>query len=276
MDEIEMEDIVGVWRSDNFVENSSKIFPDVYAAVYITDDGNLYILQTSDTSNGANTQVYHYHYEVVNGRLVLTPVSSPIMFGCSMENVQITFSDNIMRLDMRQAMTRGSMNHDAFLFTLYKATSEVPYGWTNIDRQEMEAMNARVTHEIRYFAGRFGEKLGIPITLSGRPWRFGIPFTMSFSNNPLVINENLIITDDIEVNIRFMGETPTPTQPQRHMHVVEGFPRVLQFEAARSANHQFALFHSGVVRFDDGVRRNFDIPNEWYNVFNTIEDIIDW
>ena len=246
---IPQEQLVGVWRTEGFEQSTFADITDPYAAIYITEDGNLYVLLTTDTSNGHSTDILHYHFEAANGHLILTPISSSVA-SHDMDSVWIVVADGNIYLDMREV--RGWVRPNEFMFTLYKFADDVPYGWSDADRQEIQEINDRVEAKILAFAERFSEALGLPVVpYDGRSRMRGITF----------------VADDKLISIEFWGQTPTPTRPLRHIPVPEPSYEE-EWMTAVSANRQFGLFYGGWGR-------NI-VTEEWFDIFATMDDVIDW
>jgi hypothetical protein len=156
---VSIDEMIGVWHTDNAGQHVAY---GSSAEIHITDDGNLYVLITSNTTAGNMTDTFHYHHEFVDGQFLLTPVEHdgpPDSY--YMEKVYIEVAGNEIHLDMGHVM--WWRNPENALYTLYKVLDEVPYGWTDIHRQEIEALNMRMIQEIHVFTQRFSQALGIPI-----------------------------------------------------------------------------------------------------------------
>jgi len=241
-----VEDLVGVWRTENYEEEALGWASNSFAAVYITADGNLYVLLTTDSTAGPWTTVYpYYYYEIVDNQLVLTPMENDLRR--DVEAIQISIENNSMQLDMQEVYS--SSNPQAFLFTLYHYTDELPYGWTNADRQEMQETMDWARNQILAFAEQFSEELGLPVLPRGTR---GEATSTTFS------------IEDISVDIVFRGQLPTPIYPRWHTHMLgltdydDG-----EWRSARSAHGRFSIrWH-----------QRHDLPEEWLDIFVNLDDL---
>ena len=263
------DELVGVWQTKAL--GVSVGIDDSYAAIYITDDGNLFALDTKPTSVGHMTDIYHFKYDFTNGKLVTTPVGEN-WSGLDLEKVRITINDNKIQLDKWEAKDWASwISPEDVSYTLGKATDEVPYGWTDVDRQEIQATNEQI-HEVTVaFVQRFSDALGLPVLHYDKKFTWGMPTI------PYIIEE-------IPIEIGFIGEPPSPRKPQmydqsqsftrntilqvqRHKHsqiqLLSGF---IEWDEVRSTTGQFALYHHW----------NYDIPEEWLVIFGNLDDTIKW
>ena len=126
-DELAMEDLVGIWRSASYEELDVLHRRGSVAVVYITDDGNLFVHHSSKTVAGVVTNTLHFHFEIEGAWLITTPVGEP-----GSHDVEISIRGERLRLDMHRNDNRA--RPPEFLFALYRAYDEVPYGWTDRDR----------------------------------------------------------------------------------------------------------------------------------------------
>jgi len=262
--EVASEELVGVWHSDNFGMSGGMVAN--WVAIYITEDGNLYVFDTSFNPTGPSmTWIYHYHYELAGRHLKLTIVEGNDG-AFDMEKVRISVRNNSIRLDMREA--NDWLNPREFLFTLYKVADEVPYGWTDEERQEARETDERIREEIFAFAQRFGNAIGHPVL----PYDGNVPGGLL--GIPFVI-------DDILIGIEFSGQSPMPRAAQRHhristsnvrsqnsLHIQRLAAPTAMWKEFWSANGQFTLSH------DDW--QGGTIPEEWLDIFAALDDSIDW
>jgi len=247
---VTVEDLVGVWRTGNFLGSASNPF----AAVYITADGNLYVLLTTESEDGPITDIYNYYYEIVDDQLVLTPMEDNRHW-LDAEAVEISISRNNIQLDMQEVFSW--VHPQDFLFTLSHYTDELPYGWTNADRQEMQETTEWIRNQILSFAEQFSEELGLPVLPQEGRHATMINFTFQH-----VITFSI---EDILIDIAFIGELPTPTRPQRHTNVRGPSPLMDEWDQVNSANHQFRLAYSV---WED------EIPEEWRDTFTGLDDFL--
>ena len=245
----DVENFTGVWQTRDFEKNTMASFPDPYVSVYVTKDGNLYILLTTDTTAGHMTDTLHYRYEITDGQLNITPLNNPGRY--DMESVQISAVGSNIRLDLR-GITSWIRPSD-FLFTLYKVSDELPYGWTDADRQEISDTLERIRKETAAFAERFSGALNISFTpRTDITWMRGLAFA---------IGDNI-------VSIEFVGQTPSPIRAQRHTPVPNPSFQEQVWLSETSANAQFILFH-------DDWGGEF-ITEELLEIFHSVDDLFDW
>ncbi|MCL2402232.1 MAG: hypothetical protein FWC90_06275 [Oscillospiraceae bacterium] len=241
------DEFVGVWRTKDFEKNAREFWAEEeYAAIYVTADGNLYILITNPlTSAGPITNIYRFHYEFVDNQLRLTPIEADgNRFPAWLDAVQISADTNGIRLEPT-----------AFVF--YKLTDEIPYGWTDADRQEIVETNAQIRAEIFALADRFSEVLGLSVLPDDIDrWdrhtgdRFlhqhQIPFTIA----------------NIPIEIAFIGAPPLPTQPQRHTRVFGPSFLEMHHPEIRNASDRFVLVYNDW---------DYDVPTEWLDIFADLD-----
>jgi len=262
--EIVAEDLTGVWRTRGFEENASASFPDTYSAIYITEDGNLYVLTTFDTTAFHVTDIYRFYYEIIDGQLMLTPIEEGgDRFHERLEEVEISMRGNRIQLDMRVTWPAGRSSFQQS-FTYYKFSDEVPYGWSNADRQEIQEVNEMINEKIVSFAEQFGEALGYPISLyDGYAWSLSYAWDRYWNVMPFVV-------EDVLFEIAFNGEAPTPTRPQRHTHVPDPAFLIMLWEEVKSLDGRFVLIYDG---FGTTVHDWRDrVPQEWLEIFASLGD----
>ena len=207
--EITTEDIVGIWRAkDQDGDWAILDQGERFVALYITDDGNLFVHTTEDTSICFLTFTWHLHYEIVGNRLMTTPI-----------------------------IWRNDRLHDVpnRVHTLHRYKNKVPFGWTDIDRQIMLETTEWVQGEIFAFAERFGEALNIPV----------LPYDGFAPTDAFIEYQHVFpfTIEDIIIEIAFIGNPPTPTRPQSR-HVWSGNPFRDPPKRIENANSQFALLYN--------------------------------
>ena len=129
---VTMEDLVGVWQTEDFEET----YRSFAVEVYVTNDSNLYVMFVSATSAGPGTIIFHYHYNIVNDRLVWTPFLNPHLEGYE-EELKILFKNERVYLSMdglRGPLPEGGTGRAMRIFfrespiILYRVSLEVPFG----------------------------------------------------------------------------------------------------------------------------------------------------
>ena len=268
--DITAEDLVGVWQTEDFEEFLMSWEEEFLAAeaqgytaiagpreVYITADGNFYIFLITGASNGLSTSIFHYHYEIVENQLILTSADEtafypPISFGVWGTHFSPT----------RRSRGEASLRRDGQLrfviqdswrvsHSVSRVSEELPFGWTEMDREEIQTSNEWAREEILAFAQTFGEVLALPV----------LPYAGDTRISDAVFVFQHLLPFEIEgelVQIAFTGTLPTPTLPQRHICFLSFWrPEVTEFHAIRSANGQFALLFA----------EESAIPAQWLDVF---------
>jgi len=267
--EITPEEFIGVWRTEGFAEYAGDFWTtESFSAMYVTNDGNIFFHTTSGGSTaGPLTTTLHAQYEFIGSELMLTPVN----LGGNLDNkrylmeIRITPVQNGLRIET----TTGTLcecsacaNRDSVhrTRTLYKYSSEVPYGWTYADKIEIYETNERIVEEIFAFAERLSQELGIPVVpYDVNEWRTVDRF-LHQHHFPFSIEDHII-------EIAFIGEPLLLTRPQRHMRIFEPSFLVMIADEERSVEGQFAFVYDGLIR---------DLPEEWIDAFKQIDDSIDW
>ena len=257
---ISAEELVGIWLQDDFNARLNDVDRHVGTAtvIYITHDGNLFIHRTSVGSTaGLITFVMHFTYVVEHNQLKIIPYAIPLYRSwyhltvecfkpfeshSLMEGVEISVRNNRMRLYLPDRET----------VILYHKTDEIPYGWTNSDRQEIVEQNRGIQNELHALATRFGEALNLPI----EPYE-GTTF-ISYGEH---IYQHIVPfnIEDILFEIAFTGTTPTPMRPQSR-HVFPGGYLIGLPDSIANINNNFSLIYW-----------RFEIPEEWLYIFAALE-----
>jgi len=214
--ELNEENFPGIWRTTCFVENAGNWQSvEDYAAMYVTDDGNLFLLLTHSRT--------------------LTPMDWPgDQRYRQFEGIEITSASNGLHVDILFSNTnQNGTFYRQRSHVLYKHANEVPYGWTNAHRQEIKEAHLRIHHEISHFAQQFADALQLPLypynidewrqrTLSRHIHPFQFPFIM----------------DDVVIEIALGRTPPMITQPQRHIHVPGRGPTLVLTVQALQLNRE--------------------------------------
>jgi len=227
--------LVGVWQTAGFDEFLRSDDNSEHAVeVYITYDFNLYIfLIRGDTLGGFRAFTYHYIYEIIDNGQILSPVSVPNrQHGDDWQGFHITIERSRLILDATNSY--DMLISDAF--TLTKVSDEVPYGWTDAQRQEIADTVQRIREDVIAHAEKFGEALGLYVDVSNHVFGGGgarsVGFTLSGDS----------IDNDIRITISYRGISPTPTQRERHTSI----PRALGQKFVvypYVQNDRFSLFY---------------------------------
>jgi len=243
---INSEDIIGVWRTENYaLEPKEK---DVPVAIYVTEDGNLFVFLTRESSDGPTTSVLHYHYEIVDNQIEVTPVGE----GGSIfyrENIQIEIRRNEILLDMREVIK--GISGDLFILTL--TSYEIPFGWSIADMSEIEEVIKQIESEIMGFAETFSKLLEIPIQPEGR---------VLLSNR----SQYFRIGDWKLIEIAFRGWTPSiPLTRERHTILA----RTLILEEVEEKRET----PSACGKFILKVHWSSELPEEWFDAFAALDSL---
>jgi len=266
--EITLDGLVGVWRTEGFAEHAGDFWAyESFAAMYVTDDGNIFIHVTLGSTAGPLTTTYHSQYEFMGSELVLISTHLDGHFGDTsyLKDIQITAERNGIRVETitgPSCTCYACINRDPVQRThiFYKYSNELPYGWTFVQKNEINETNARIIEEIFAFADRFSQELGIPVEpYDVNEWRTAERFLYQH-HLPFII-------EDTVIEIAFTGEPLLPTRPQRHVHVHEPSFLMVFGQEERSAEGQFVFVYDGIIR---------DLPEEWIEVFRQVDDSVAW
>ena len=165
--------LVGIWQTEGFVEElGSEVagwqsFP---VAMYLTEDNNMYIFfPRQDEYEGLHVLLIHYGYEVSDGELLVTQTAiyyPEVGFGGAWADmhrkyIQIRYEDDNIHLHITN---RGEV-HEVIL---YRVAEDIPFGWTNIQREEIAENREWIEKEILAHAERFDEMIGSSYLLRPR------------------------------------------------------------------------------------------------------------
>ena len=240
----EIDDIAGVWRTDNFEQASrshmNSLEASLFGRINITTCGEFHIFISDPfTTAGTTTRVFSYTYEIVNGRLVVD---------CDTDN----FNINMRGDEIRIRYTRHGVVDN---FTFHKYSATVPYGWTETERREMAVLNQQINEEvIPAMADRFGEAIGLEVTPFDGRWMNGGRY-LAQHHFPFTAGEYFF-------EISFAGTAPAPTRAVGQPSISSSLPFQI-WCSVRTAGGQFHLHFE-------------DIPDEWLEIFQNLDDSIKW
>ena len=233
--------LIGVWQTADF-EKVARDFESVRRdpiAVYITEEHDLYVMFAST--------VFRYQYTIIENELALTAVPNPAReeYEKLLNLLSIEIEDNAIYLSAdglsgdipRQGWGRAiHIYFEQLPVVLYRESHEVPFGWTDIDRQKIAETRQNIKDDILAHAEKFGETLGLSIeeTHHGIGRQSDMEHSLDFA------------IDDyrIMISIAFIGVPPAPTRAQRYSSVpLDSTPHLVNYFRGVS-NSQFQLLYN--------------------------------
>jgi len=265
--------LIGVWQTADFADTLTtdsrgnlQRSNERTVELYFTEDFKLYVHDTEMCLTGHSTVHIRFALEIESGGLVMTPENiSPQILEEREPQFVIYFDGETVTLSATNA--DGSPFFRGFgktQFSFVKVSDEVPYGWTDTQRQEIAETNQSIRNDIFACADKFAEAIGLSVLPSQESNRYSWHRT-SVGHSIITNSIGFLIDDDIVIAIRFIGDTPSPSRVQRH---TDGF---LHFGYA--SGHDWDDYSLGSVRNNLFVM--FFVDDDRYEGATPTEEMLD-
>jgi len=233
---LDAEQLVGVWQIQDFDQVlEGEVLPAV--EMYFTADSNAFLFFTNWTSAGHVTDIFHFLYEIADGNMQLTLTQAPSHIEDEgWPEFKVSSVDGKVTITVAVTETATTTMHagGARQYMLEKVATEVPYGWTDAQKEEIEQTNQSIDQEVHAFAQIFGEAIGLSIVPEER--------AINFYESYIEHGSEFLIDNRIPVMIAFIGSTPTPAGPERFSgQFIDGGQYV---ECPSVQNDRFALYYT--------------------------------
>jgi len=246
---ISPEQLIGVWQMAEFDDYYLGIYISCLFEIYFTYDNNAIIRRSCLNPGGIVIATIHFIYEITRDGLELTFVSqSPHHWHD--EDIEIWLEGDGLYLNVYHSWRDYNELH-----FLQRISDEVPFGFTNADKHEIQNRIDQIMLEIRNHAKRFANALDLPIIETEWPLFGNVPrySGLGFQIDGIDFTIALDFTNWLErwpdgggVRVRVQGG-------------VSSVP-LLNYPGVTGGG--FSLYHSPIS----------DIPEEWLEVFITLDD----
>ena len=149
---ITQDQLIGAWQSENFDESIRNY--ELAAELYFTDDGYQFVRISFDTTAGIITRTYPFRYEMKNNSVDFTSIYLEPYSLATLPPIKVKMTIRadtiVLKIDNKSVR-------------LNKISDTVPYGYTDVDRKEIDENKQRIRQEILSFADDLSEIWGVPV-----------------------------------------------------------------------------------------------------------------